>query len=90
MSDDSVVLQEQPVSQVQLEQLKVEKEDQNDEPTTYITDLTDFQPSPDNLNLHTQRGQTIVTQSQQKRGYVRAALNIVSGFTRTRVRAKFS
>ncbi len=49
------------------------EDDQTDKPTAYIADLTDFQPDPDNLNLHTQRGQVIVTQSQQKRGYARPA-----------------
>lgn len=53
---------------------KVEdKDDQTDKPTAYIADLADFQPDPDNLNLHTQRGQALVTQSQQKRGYGRPA-----------------
>lgn len=53
-----------------------DEKDQSKEPqkpTAYIADLADFQPDPDNLNLHTQRGQALVTQSQQKRGYGRPA-----------------
>lgn len=48
-------------------------------PTAYIADLSDFKPDPENLNLHTQRGQAMVTQSQQKWGYARPAFAASDG-----------
>lgn len=40
-------------------------------PIGYIADLSEFQQDPQNANLHTLRGQGMVTNSQQKRGFAR-------------------
>lgn len=48
-------------------------------PIAYIADMSDFRSDPENMNLHTQRGQAMVTQSQQKRGYARPAFAAKDG-----------
>ena len=53
--------------------------EETDGPVAYIADLSDFNPDPDNLNLHTQRGQAMVTASQEKRGYARPAFAASDG-----------
>lgn len=40
-------------------------------PVGYIADISEFQQDPKNANLHTIRGQGMVTNSQQKRGFGR-------------------
>lgn len=49
------------------------------QPTVRVVKMKDFKPDPRNVNVHTQRGQRIVTESMSKRGFGRPGLAAKDG-----------
>ena len=54
-------------------------EEEEDGPVAYLADMSDFKPDPENMNLHTERGLRMVTDSQQNHGYARPAFAAIDG-----------